>query len=154
MKESELIKGAALTGLINAVINGGIQYFFLKDVAPISISVDSITNNEQTVLGAAVSLGITLAMISTVVAYMGIKEAKIPFFPKVFWSVIKHGFFTFGIITSLAVFWQSRMGSVEVSLTTALIIIGVIAGLVAGVVNYLTLKACTIDSNENKNVTN
>ncbi|WP_026451547.1 hypothetical protein [Aequorivita capsosiphonis] len=143
-KKSELVKGAVITGVINAVINGGIQYFFLKDKDIIPISVDSITNNEQTVLGTAVMLAITLSMILTLVAYFGIKEAKAPFFPTTLWLTIKHGFFTFGVLTSLAVLWQKYVGTVEVSLVSALIIIGVIAGIVSGIVNYLTLKESVI----------
>lgn len=71
---AKLLKGAMLTGVINAFINGGIQYFFLKTYSSIAISVDSITNNEDTVLGTSVTLSITLAMILTMVAYFGIKE--------------------------------------------------------------------------------
>lgn len=148
---SKLMKGAVLTGVINAIINGGVQYFFLKDLDAIPISVDAITNTEQTVLGTAVVLAITLAMILTVVAYFGIKEKKVPFFPTAFWLTVKHGFFTFGVITSLAVVWQKYMGTIEVSLTSALVIIGVIAGIVSGVVNYLTLKGCIINEDTNKN---
>lgn len=110
----------------------------------IAISVDSITNNEDTVLGTSVILSITLAMILTLVAYFGIKERKSPFFPTALWLTIKHGFFTFGILTSLAVLWQKYMGTVEVPLLTALIIIGIIAGIVSGIVNYLTLSECTL----------
>ena len=40
--------------------------------------------------------------------------------------------------------WQRYMGTVEVSLVSALIIIGVIAGIVSAVINYLTLKESTI----------
>jgi len=143
-KKSELVKGAVITGVINAVINGGIQYFFLKGNDMIPISVDSITNNDQTVLGTAVMLAITLSMILTLVAYFGIKGAKAPFFPTTLWLTIKHGFFTFGVLTSLAVLWQKYVGTVEVSLVSALIIIGVIAGIVSGIVNYLTLKESVI----------
>ncbi|MDC8001170.1 hypothetical protein POV26_08980 [Aequorivita todarodis] len=139
-----LIKGAITTGIINAIINGGIQYFFLKDMDSIPISVDSITNSEVTVLGTAVMLAITLAMILTLVAYFGIKEKKAPFFPTTLWLTIKHGFFTFGVLTSLAVLWQKYMGTVEVSLVSALVIIGIIAGIVSGIVNYLTLKESII----------
>ncbi len=141
---TKLAKGAVLTGVINAFINGGIQYFFLKQYTSIAISVDSITNNKDTVLGTSVILSITLAMILTLVAYFGIKERKSPFFPTALWLTIKHGFFTFGILTSLAVLWQKYMGTVEVSLISALIIIGFIAGIVSGVVNYLTLSECTL----------
>ena len=140
IKKQALMKGAVITGVINAIINGGIQYFFLKDMNLIPISVDSITNNDATVLGTAVTLSITLAMILTLVAYFGIKEKKAPFFPTTLWLTIKHGFFTFGVLTSLAVLWQKYMGTVEVSLISALVIIGIIAGIVSGIVNYLTLK--------------
>lgn len=140
IKKQALMKGAVITGVINAIINGGIQYFFLKDMDSIPISVDSITNNDATVLGTAVTLSITLAMILTLVAYFGIKEKKAPFFPTTLWLTIKHGFFTFGVLTSLAVLWQKYMGTVEVSLISALVIIGIIAGIVSGIVNYLTLK--------------
>ena len=140
MTKDKLIKGAVTNGVINGIINGGIQYFFLKDSVPIAISVDSITNTQHTVLGEAVFLAITLALITTIIGYFTIKEEKVPFFPTAFWLTIKHGFFTFGVVTSLAVLWQKYLGTVEVSLITALIIIGTIAGLVAGVVNYLTIK--------------
>jgi len=148
-KKSEITKGALINGVINAVINGGLQYFFLKDKAPIALSVDSITNTEETVLGATVGLALSLAMILTVVAYFTIKGEKVPFFPTAFWLTIKHGFFTFGIITALAVLWQRYMGTVEVSLVTALIVIGVIAGIVAGIVNYLTIKKCVLSEPKN-----
>lgn len=138
--KSKLIKGAVLTGIINAIINGGIQYFFLKGKTSIPISVDSITNNTQTVLGTAVMLAITLSMILTLVAYFGIKEKKAPFFPTTLLLALKHGFVTFGILTSLSVLWQKNMGSIDVSLPVALLLIGAIAGIVSGFVNYFTLK--------------
>lgn len=146
--KSKLIKGAALTGIINAVINGGIQYFFLKGNSSIPISVDSITNNDQTVLGTAVMLAITLSMILTLVAYFGIKGQKAAFFPTTFLLTLKHGFVTFGILTSLAVLWQKYMGTIEVPLVSALIIIGVISGVVSGFVNYFTLKESVISEEQ------
>ena len=145
-KKQKLLKGALTTGIINAIINGGIQYFFLKDLAVIPISVDAITNNIPTVLGTAVTLAISLSVLLTVVAYFTIKEKKVPFFPKVFWLAIKHGFFTFGVITSLSVLWQKNMGTVNVSLLTALLIIGIIAGIISAIINYLTLKECTLEN--------
>ena len=143
-KKSKLMKGAVITGVINAFINGGIQYFLLKGKSVIPISVDSITNNVETVLGTAVMLAITLSMILTLVAYFGIKEKKAAFFPTTFLLALKHGFVTFGILTSLSVVWQKYVGTVEVSLVSALIIIGVIAGIVSGFVNYFTLKESII----------
>lgn len=143
-KKSKLVKGAVITGVINAFINGGIQYFFLKDKDVIPISVDSITNNVETVLGTAVVLAITLSMILTLVAYFGIKGEKASFWPTTVWLTVKHGFFTFGVLTSLAVLWQKYMGTVEVSMVSALVIIGVIAGVVSGIINYLTLKESVV----------
>ena len=93
--QQKLVKGALITGVINALINGGIQYFFLKDFTIIPISVDSITNDTATVLGTAVTLAISLSVILTIVAYFSIKEKKVSFFPTAFWLTIKHGFFTF-----------------------------------------------------------
>jgi len=153
-KNSEILKGAGITGFINAIINGGIQYFFLKDKAPIALSVDSITNTEETVLGSSVGVALSLAMILTVVAYFSIKDAKVTFFPTAFWLTIKHGFFTFGVIVAMAVMWQKYMGTVEVSLVTALVVIGIIAGVVAGVVNYLTLRGCIISDTVKKQAIN
>ena len=147
-KKQKLLKGAVITGIINAVINGGIQYFFLKGNSSIPISVDSISNDTATVLGTAVMLAITLSMILTLVAYFGIKEKKAALFPTTFLLTLKHGFVTFGILTSLAVVWQKYVGTVEVSLVSALIIIGVIAGLVSGFVNYFTLKESVISEEQ------
>lgn len=139
-QKKELLKGALITGAVNS----GIQYFLLKDHAPIAISVDSITNTDHTVLGSAVALVITLSMISTIIGYFNIKVEKVAFYPTIFWLTIKHGFFTFGVVTSLAVLWQNYMGTVEVSLIFALVIIGVIASIVSGVINYLTLNKSVI----------
>ena len=143
--QQKLVKGALITGVINALINGGVQYFFLKDFTIIPISVDSITNDTATVLGTAVTLAISLSIILTIVAYFSIKEKKVSFFPTAFWLTIKHGFFTFGVITSLSVLWQKKMGTIDVSLTAALLIIGLIAGLISTIINYLTLKECTLE---------
>ena len=89
-------------------------------------------------------LAITLSMILTIVAYFGIKGKKAAFFPTTFLLTLKHGFVTFGILTSLSVLWQKYMGTVEVSLVFGLIIIGVIAGIVSGFVNYFTLKGSIV----------
>ena len=143
-QKAHALKGALTTGVINAILNGGIQYFLLKDKAPIALSVDSITNNTETVLGEAVPLALSLSVMLTIIGYFTLKEKKVPFFPKAFWSVLKHGFFTFGVITSLAVLWQRYMGTVEVPLMTALVVIGLIAGAVSVVISYLTVKACVL----------
>lgn len=139
-----IVKASVITGVINAAINGGIQYFLLKNKAPIKISVDSITNNEHTVLGASVVLALILALILTLVGYFTMKKPRVPFFPTAVLLTLKHGFFTFGVVVTLSVMWQRYMGTVEVSLLTAVVLIGVIAGLASGIVKYMTYKACII----------
>lgn len=78
-QKNRLLKGAVTTGVINSAINFVIQYFMLKDKEIIPISVDSITNTTETVLGMAVVLAISLSIILTLIAYFGIKEKKHPF---------------------------------------------------------------------------
>ncbi|MGO1462091.1 MAG: hypothetical protein ACTHYN_10305 [Marinobacter sp.] len=141
MPQGKIIQGAALNGLINALVNGIIQIFILWGNAPIPISVDGITNDSQTVLGSAVPLAVSLAMILTVVTYITLKVPKRRFVPTVLWLTFKHGMFAFGVCVTGAVIWQRVMGSVPVSLTMAVLVLAVIAGLVASVVNYMTLRA-------------
>jgi|SRR5699024_769893 len=143
---NKLLKGAITTGIINAIINGAIQYFLLKGTTPIPISVDSITNNVHTVLGTAVPLAVSLAMILTVVSYFSTKEEKVPFFPSGFWVVLKHGFFTFGVVTALSVVWQRIFGTIDISLLWAVVMIGFIAGIISGIIEYLSLNAFIINS--------
>ena len=66
---AKILHGAVAGGVINGLINGAIQWFLLRGHAPIPLTVDAITNDQNTVLGAAVPLAVTLAMILTVIAY-------------------------------------------------------------------------------------
>lgn len=134
------LQGAIINGTINAVINGAIKWFSFREYETVPISVDSITNQEFTVLGNAVHLSVTLAMVLTFVAYFSIKKEMRPKMTRFLGLVLKHGFFTFGVATGLAVLWQYKVGTVEVSALTGTLLVGLIAGVVAGVVNYLTLK--------------
>lgn len=136
-----ILRGAVTGAVINGLINGAIQWFLLRGHAPIPLTVDAITNDQDTVLGAAVPLAVTLAMILTVIAYLTLKAPKRRFWPDVLWLTIKHGVFAFGLIVSAAVAWQRVMGTVPVSLATAVMVLAVVAGLVAGVVNYMTIHA-------------
>jgi hypothetical protein len=145
MPQGAIIRGAAVNGVVNGVINGAIQWFVLKPHAPLPVTVDRITNQEHTVLGGAVPIAVSLAMILTVIAYFTVKGPKPPFFPTFLWLTIKHGFFALGIVVTFAVLWQRVAGSIEVSLFTAVVILGVIAGVVAGVVNYMTMRAAKVE---------
>lgn len=141
LSDSKIFSGALISGVINGFINGGIQWYLLQRHASIPLSVDEITNGEQTVLGMAVPLAVSLAMILTVVAYLTLKAPKRRFFPGVLWLTIKHGVFTFGLIVAGAVVWQKQMGTVLISLSTAVIVLGVVSGFVGAIVNYMTIRA-------------
>ena len=141
LSDSKILSGAAISGVINGLINGVIQWYLLRGSTSIPLSVDAIANDELTVLGTVVPLAVTLAMILTVVTYWTLKAPKQRFFPGVLWLTIKHGVFAFGLIVGAAVAWQRLVGSVDVSLAAAVIILGVIAGLVGSLVNYMTIHA-------------
>jgi len=141
MTRSDIQKGAAINGLINAVINGAIQYFILRGSVPIPLSVDSIGTETHTVLGSSVPLAVSLAMILTAVAHWTTKGPKKPFFPTTLWLVIKHGLFAFGTVVAAAVIWQRTIGTIEVGLGVAVLVLGIVAGLVAAIVNYMTISA-------------
>ena len=138
---AQILQGAVTTGISNAVINGGIQWFLHRDQVVIPLSVEGITNDQQTVFGTAVPLAVSIAMILTVVAYLLLKAPKRRFLPDVLWLTVKHGVFAFGLTVSGAVVWQRLMGSVPVSLATAVIVLGVVAGLVGGVIQFMTIRA-------------
>ena len=147
MKHDEILKGALLSGVINAIINGAIQFFILRGhEGPIPMSVDNISTQTHTVLGSSVPLAVSLAMILTAVAHTTVKVPKKPFFPATLWLVIKHGIFSFGLVVAGAIVWQRAMGTVEVGLGTAVVILGIVAGVVSAIVNYMTISAIVEDS--------
>ena len=103
--------------------------------------MDSIGTETQTVLGSSVPLAVSLAMILTAVVHWTTKGPKKPFFPTTLWLVIKHGLFAFGAVVAAAVIWQRTVGTIEVGLGTAVLVLGIVAGLVAAIVNYMTISA-------------
>lgn len=139
--ETQILQGAVTTGISNAVINGAIQWFLLRGQVSIPLSVDGITNDQQTVFGTAVPLAVSIAMILTVVAYLLLKAPKRRFMPDVLWLTVKHGLFAFGLSVSAAVVWQRLMGTVPVSLATAVVLLGVVSGLVGGMIQFMTIRA-------------
>lgn len=144
-EHSDILKGAVISGAINAVINGAIQFFLLRGSMPMPITVDSIGTETHTVLGSSVPLAVSLAMILTAVAHMTVKGPKKSFVPTTLWLVIKHGLFAFGTVVALAVVWQRVMGSVEVGLGIAVLLLGLMAGLVAAIVNFMTISEIVED---------
>ncbi len=146
MTSAEIMKGAAISGVINAVINGAIQFFMLRGSGSIPLSVDEISAGTHTVLGSAVPLAVSLAMILTAVAHWTLKGPKKPFIPTTLWLVIKHGLFAFGAVVAGAVLWQRMAGTVEVGVLTAVLLLALIAGVVAAVVNYMTISEIVGDA--------
>lgn len=141
---SKIAIGAAITGVINGLINGAIQWYLLAGHDPLPLTVDCISNDEHTVFGAAVPLAVSLAMILTAVAYTTVKPPRPPFYPTFLWMTVKHGFFALGVIVTFAVLWQRIVGSVIVSLPVGVVMLGLVAGVVAATVNYMTIRATVI----------
>lgn len=138
---SELKKSAFIGGAINAVINGIINWFSVKDLDKVLISDNLISSTEHTLFSGAVPLAVSLAFILTGVAYLSTKIPNKPsYFPSIFWLSMKHTFMAFGIAVTFGVMWQRWMGSIEISPILATICTGLIAGVVAGIVNYMTIK--------------
>ncbi len=143
MTSDQIMRGALLSGVINAIINGFIQYFLLRGTAPIPLTLDSISGGSHSVLGGAVLLAVSMAMILTAVTHFTVKGPKKPFVPTTLKLVIKHGLVTFGTVVAVAVLWQWVFGTVEVGLAFAVILLGFMAGVVAASVNYLTIAEIT-----------
>lgn len=138
---SALWKGAAMTGLANAAINGVIQVVLLAGQGPVALSVDAISTSEHTVLGSAVLLATMLVMILTAIGYLRFEGPKRPFLPAGLWLVVRHGFFTFGAVVAAAILWQRLAGTVVVGLPAAVATLALTAGVVAAVVHALTITA-------------
>lgn len=138
---SDLFKGALIGGAINAVINGLINWFQVKGKTDLFLTVDAITNTEHTVLGGAVMLATSLAAILTLIGYFTLKSKnKPPFYPKALGLTLRNTFFAFGLMVTIGVLVQRIFGSVEVTPITSVILVGIIAGFVAGIIDYMTKK--------------
>jgi hypothetical protein len=130
---------ALASGIINALINGLINWFQVRGKDELYLTVDSITNHEHTVLGGAVLLAATLAAILTMISYATVKSpGKPPFFPKALLLTARNAFFAFGVLVTLSIIIQRFAGSIAVSPFAAALIVAIIAGLVAGIVDYMT----------------
>jgi len=136
-----LMKGALAGGVINAIINGAINWFQVKGKTEIFITVDAISNTVHTVLGGAVILATSLAAILTLISYFSVKSPqKPPFYPKMLLLTLRNTFFAFGVMVTLSIIIQRIAGSVAVSPITSVLIVALVAGVVAGMVDYMTKK--------------
>ena len=137
----KLIHGAIVTGIINAAVNGIINWFQVSGKPEIMLTVDSISNKEHTVMGGAIILAFVLSVIITSIGFFTMKlPGKPQYFPTAYFLTFRNAFFLFGVFVTLAILWQRFVGSVSVSPVMAAIIVGAIAGIVAGVSDYLTKK--------------
>jgi hypothetical protein len=140
-KKELLIKGSLMGGIINAIINGAINWFQIKGKTELFLTVDSITNTEHTVLGGAVMLATSLAAILTMIGYFTVKSPnKPPFYPKALLLTLRNAFFAFGVMVTLSILFQRIAGSIAVTPFTSVVIVGIVAGGVAGIVDYMTKK--------------
>lgn len=141
IKKEYSIKSGLVGGLLNAIINGIINWFQVKGKTELYLTVDAISTKEHTVLGSAVILAASLAAILTLISYLTVKSPqKPPFFPKALLLTLRNTFFAFGVMVTLSIVIQRAAGSVAVSPITGVLIVAFVAGLVAGVVDYMTKK--------------
>jgi hypothetical protein len=142
MTKNDLIKESGFNFVINALINGVINWFQMDRSMEQWLTVNEISTSQHTVFSGAVILAISLAFISTSIAYLTTKNTtKPPYFPKVFVFAVKHSIYAFGLVTIIGLLIQRFIGSVSVTPIVAASIAGLIGGMVAAVVNYETKKA-------------
>ncbi len=142
----DVAQTAITTGVLNALINGIINWLLVKDKTELFLTTDSISSKDSTVLGGAVILATSLAIILTSIGYFRFKsENKPPYFPKGFMLTLKNAFFTFGVITSMSILLQRFAGSIAVNPISSAMIVAAIAGLVAGIIEYLTIKELLVN---------
>lgn len=137
MTQKEIYKGAITGGVINALINGLINWFQVRNLDEVLVTDNLISSDQHTLFSGAVPLAVSLAFILSGIAYATTKIPEKPaYFPKYFMKSLWYAFATFGVIVTLGVLWQRFMGSVTISPVAAAVWAGIIAGIVAAVVNY------------------
>jgi hypothetical protein len=146
-------KEAALSGVINAVINGVIGWFMFrgKDVLP--LTVDTISAHEKTVFSTGVMTAFLLSVILGIIAFFNFgKKAKSlqlaapellerPFFFFGVRTVLFYSLFAFGTAALVALFLQKFVGTILVTPVIGGVILGLIAGIAAWFINAAVMKA-------------
>lgn len=139
--KSDLIKASLIQVVINAVINGIINYFMVRHQDVHLITADSITEGgSDTVIGQAVFTAVLLAIIFTMMGFKSYRQQL----PDVSWRdvgllAVKNGIYAFGLVVIAGVLWQRMFPNIMVGTLGAAGIAGVIAGFTAGITNYSTL---------------
>ena len=141
MKEKKNILEFFIGALISGILNGIIKWYQVDTNEVILLTKDSITSDQNTVIGASVGLAVSMAFILTTISFFTSKIPNKPsYFPKVFLLAGKHSIYAFGVIVILGVLIQNFFGSVELSRMASAITTGLIALIVAYIVNYETEK--------------
>ncbi len=139
MKLNEITKGALVSGGLNAIINGIINWFMMRGKTEILLAQDMITSHTETVLSGIVPLATSLAFILTTVSYLTIKiPGKPKYFPKPFLWALRNTFFVFGVVVVLAIMIQRFAPNTTATPLAGAIIAGITAGIVGAVVDYMT----------------
>lgn len=149
----QTIRREALVGaVINAGINGAINYFTLRGDGPHAMTVDSIASGEHTIFSGAVPLAVILGFIVGTISFFtfrkkALKEGLAPADrldrPYFFWGfrkVLTSALVMFGLVVTLGVLWQRFVGTVMVSTPVAAAFTGLVAGVTAW---YCTTAAAT-----------
>ncbi|WP_288370698.1 hypothetical protein [uncultured Algoriphagus sp.] len=141
---TEIWKGALTGGVINAIINGLINWFQVKNLDSVLVTDNLISSEAHTLFSGAVPLAVSLAFILSGVAYATTKiPNKTPYFPRYFLKSLQYAFSAFGMVVTLGVLWQRWVGSIEISPVMAAVWAGIIAGIVAFVVNLMVVSDLT-----------
>lgn len=138
---ASLWKGSLTTGVANAVINGAIQAWLLRDADMLPLTEGPWAITLHSVAGKAVMMATLLAMILTMVGHLQWKGPKGPFWPATAWLSTKHGLHTFAVLAIPSLIWQLLVGSIDVSANVAIALLAAIAGGVAAAIHAKTVIA-------------
>lgn len=139
LTKKAVLQGALVGGLINAVINGFIYWFQVRNKASVMLTDNLISSTEHTVFASAVPLATSLAFILTSITYFTSKiPGKPPYFPNFFFLALRNAVFAFGSVVIFAILLQRNAGSITVSPMAAVVVTGLVAGAISAVVDYLT----------------
>lgn len=138
--DKNLLLTSMKSALINAIMNGIINWFQVKDIPELFLTVDSITNTEKTVLGESVMIATSIATLITLINYFKVKSNNTPFFPNAVLLILRNAFFVFGLMVTVSILIQRFAGSIRVTPVISVLVTGFIAWIVATIINYMSYK--------------